>query len=187
MYLALEQPWRAGPAVATIDAGAPDGGAPAVAKKQGKKKRRGGGSKAGGGGGGTEVEADPTVVLTAVDKKLAWKGDSMQRPAAELDLGEDGEEARALSGGEIQATIDRDGGGLERCVEDALGGAVWSGEITVQLLVDGNGRATKTRARAPAFMHGHDLLSCVRSAGKRLGFPSTGGYTVVTIPMPIEF
>lgn len=182
MYLAIHRPRAA--ATTNPDAGVSDAGAPAVAKKKGKKKRRGGGKS---GGGDTVVEADPTIVLSAADKKLTWKGESMDRPPATIDLGEDGEEARALSGGEIQATIDQDGSGLERCVFDALGGAVWTGEITIQLLVDGHGKATKTRVRAPAFMHAHELLSCVRSAGKRLGFPATGGYTVVTVPMPIEF
>jgi hypothetical protein len=181
MYLALERPWRGGAAVAAVDAGVPDVGGPAVAKKKARKKKRGG-------GGGTRVEADPTAPpLSAADQKLSWKGESMDRPATTIDLGEDGDEARALSASEIQATIDRDGGGLERCVEDGLGGAVWSGEVTVQLLVDGNGRATKTRVRAPAFMHGHDVLGCARSAGKHLDFPATGGYTVVTVPIPIEF
>lgn len=183
MYLALERPWRGGAAVATIDAGGPDAGA-AVAQKKGKKKRR----TKGGGGGGTRVEADPTAPpLTAADQKMSWKGDSMERGATSMDLGDGGDEGRALSGGEIQETIDRDGGGLERCVIAALGGAVWTGEVTVQVMVDGNGRATKTRVRAPAFMHGHDLLRCVRGAAKGLDFPSTGGTTVVTVPLPIEF
>lgn len=182
MYLALERPWRSG-ASAAVEA-PPDAG-PAVAEpaKKKKKRRRGGG----GGGGVTEVPVDDTIVLSPADLKMSWKGDAVERPPATMDMSDPaGDEARALSNGEIQATIGADGGALERCVVDAVGAAPFSGEVTIKMLVDGQGRATKTRVHAPAFMHAAGLLSCARSAARQMGYPAVGGYTVVTIPFPIS-
>jgi hypothetical protein len=183
MYLALERPWRSsGPAVAEAppDAG-PAAAEPAKGKK--KRKRRGGG----GGGGVTEVQVDDTIVLTPADTKMSWRGDAVERPPATMDMSDPaGDEARALSNGEIQATISNDGGGLERCVVDAVGSAPYSGEVTIKMLVDGEGRTTKTRVHAPAFMHEAGLLACARSAARQMGYPAVGGYTVVTIPFPIS-
>jgi hypothetical protein len=117
---------------------------------------------------------------------MSWKGDPVERPPATMDLSDpSGDEARALSNGEIQATIQADGGGLERCVVDAVGSAPFSGEVTIKMLVDGDGRTTKTRVHAPAFMHAAGLLSCARGAARQMGYPAVGGYTVVTIPFPI--
>jgi hypothetical protein len=184
MYLALEQPWRsAAPAVSE----APADAGPAVAeptKGKKKKRRRSGG---GGGGGVTEVPVDDTIVLTPADTKMSWRGDAVERPPATMDMTDPaGDEARALSNGEIQATISNDGGALERCVVDAVGSAPYSGEVTIKMLVDGDGRATKTRVHAPAFMHEAGLLSCARGAARQMGYPAVGGFTVVTIPFPIS-
>ena len=180
MYLALEQPWR-GPAAAVeepVDAG-PEVAEPAKGKKKKRKKRSGGRT--------TEVPVDDTIVLSAADQKMSWRGDSVERPPATMDMSDPGgDEARALSNGEIQATISSDGGGLERCVVDAVGSAPYSGEVTIKMLVDGDGRVTKTRVHAPAFMHEAGLLGCARGAARRMGYPAVGGYTVVTIPFPIS-
>lgn len=185
MYLALEQPWRSsGEARAEVPV---DAGTVAAEPAKGKKKKRRRGGGGGGGGGGTEIPVDDTIVLTAADTKMSWKGDAVDRPPATMDMTDPaGDEARALSNGEIQSTISNDGGGLERCVIDAVGSAPYSGEVTIKMLVDGEGRTTRTRVHAPAFMHEAGLLSCARSAARQMGYPAVGGYTVVTIPFPIS-
>ncbi|MCA9678776.1 MAG: hypothetical protein H6709_08370 [Kofleriaceae bacterium] len=187
MYLALERPWSSsGDPEAALDAGAaPDDAGPAKVakgKKRGKPRR-----KRGGGGAVVADPGDQPIVLSDADKRMVWRGDTVQLPPAMVDLnGGGGEDARSLDDGEIGATLDRNGGGLQRCVEQALGGAPYSGTVTVKLLVGGDGKATKTRVHAPSFMQEAGLLSCVRGAARKLGFPAVGGSTVVTIPFPIE-
>jgi hypothetical protein len=185
MYLALEQPWRSSsPAKAEA---APDAGVEVATPGKGKKKkprRRTGG---GGAVGGDDVAANepPPIVLSAADVVMRWKGDVVERPAATLDLGGEGE-SRSLSAGEIQETLDASGAGLQQCVIDAVGAAPFSGEVTVVMLVDGSGRADKVRVRAPAFMHDKNVLGCVRKASARMRYAAVGGWTVVTVPFPIE-
>ncbi len=187
MYLALTRPWAGGgDELAELDAGIGDDAAVAKApgKKKGKARRRK--------GGGGAVVADPEeqgaqpITLSEADKKMSWRGDAVERPPANLDLTAGGAEARALDDHEINGAIDRDGGGLLRCIEQALGGAPFTGTVTVKMLVDGAGKAGKARVHAPAFMHARGLASCVKGAARRMGYPSVGGSTVVTIPFPIE-
>lgn len=181
MYLALEQPWRSEPATVAqaADAGAEEA-KPAAAKK--KRKRR----RVTGGGEVVEelVDEPEPIVLSAADRAMTWKGDSVERLTAALDMTTT-DEARSLSGDEIAATIDADGAGLQRCVVDAVGAAPYAGEVTVKMLVDADGRVTRTRVHAPAFMHEAGLLACMRGAAKRMRYPAVGGSTVVTIPFPI--
>lgn len=187
MYLALERPWAGGAsAEAPEDAGVADdaGVAKAPGKKKGKPRRKK--------GGGGAVVADPEeqgaapITLSEADRKMSWKGDAVERPPTSLDMTEGGAEARALDDREINATIDADGGGLLRCIEQALGGAPFTGTVTVKMLVDGAGKATRARVHAPAFMHAAGLSGCIKGAARRMGFPAVGGSTVVTVPFPIE-
>lgn len=181
MYLALEPPWRAAPAAAVS---APDAGAEvATPEKPRKKKRR----RPGPGGSTTEEfvdEGPEPIVLGPADRVMSWKGDPVERLTAALDMTTT-DEARSLSGTEIAATIDADGGALQRCVVDAVGAAPYAGEVTVKMLVDADGRVTRTRVHAPAFMHDAGLLACLRGAVKKMRYPAVGGSTVVTVPFPI--
>jgi len=179
MYLALEQPWRSTPRAAAAPA---DAGVTVATSEKPKRKRT---RRRGGDPGAPAIDEAPPIVLSVADRQLSWRGDSVERPPAAVDLGTDGE-ARALSGAEIQMTIDRDGSAVQRCVIDAVGNAPYAGEVTVMMLVDGEGRVQKVRVRAPAFMHAKNLLGCVRGAARRMRYPAVGGWTVVTLPMPIE-
>jgi hypothetical protein len=179
MYLALERPWRsAGVAPQAMpDAGV--GGEPAVATKA-KKKRRPRRS----GAGAAPIDREEAATLTAADLRMIWNGDAVARPPASVDMSADGE-ARSLDGGEIQAALDGGGEALTTCVARGVGAASWSGDVTVKLLVDGDGRVTKTRVHAPAFTFEHGLLACMRQGAARLRFPAVGGWTVVTVPFPV--
>jgi hypothetical protein len=166
MYLALERPWRTAARApeAGLDAG------PAVADKPKPKKKRGR-------GGGDAPEGAP-------DTRMQWKGDNVEKPPASVDMAESGE-SRSLDGGEIQGAIDDGGSALAGCVADAVGMVPWSGDITLKLLVAGDGRVAKTRVRGPAFAHDKGLLGCMRQGAARLRFPAVGGWTVVTVPFPV--
>lgn len=181
MYLALERPWASGEAVAEVP---PDAG-PAVAEPAAKGKKKRARRKKSGGPTEQRFEPDPEIVLTPGDLAMTWRGDKVERPPAQLDMASGGE-ARSLDQGEINATIASDGGGLQDCVVEAVGAAPYSGEVTVKMLVDGDGDVTKLRVHAPAFMHAENLLGCARGAARRMRYPAVGGYTVVTIPFPIS-
>ena len=55
--------------------------------------------------------------------------------------------------------------------------------ITVKLLVDGNGRVTRSRLQAPRYLFEHGLLGCAQRALGRMKFPATGAPTLVTLPV----
>jgi hypothetical protein len=183
MYLALEPPWRsAAPAptepvaAAPVDAGVADAG-------KGKKRRRGGAARPG--GATVEREIDDEVVLTDADRRLEWRGDAVALPPRTYDLTSDAE-ARPLDDGEISAGVDAGASALIACVTQAIGSAPLTGEITVQLLVGGDGRVDKLRARAPAYLHERGLVPCLRRAARGLRFAATGAPTVVTAPFTVD-
>jgi hypothetical protein len=186
-YLALEPPWAGAggvPAAPTVAEAEPSDGGVATPRKKGRRKARGGG----GSGSGSEqepYEVDPAITLTAADRTLEWRGDAVAAPPRTLDLG-GGDDARPLDDGEIQAGIAGGSGPMIACIKDATAGAELSAEVTVQMLVGGDGRAGKLRVRAPAWLHGHGLLACARRAARSFRFPSTGAPTVVTAPFHLN-
>jgi hypothetical protein len=114
-------------------------------------------------------------VLTDADRRLEWRGDAVALPPRTYDLTSDAE-ARPLDDGEISAGVDAGASALIACVTQAIGSAPLTGEITVQgLLVGGDGRVDKLRARAPAYLHEHGLVPCLRRAARGLRFAATGG------------
>jgi hypothetical protein len=197
MYLALRPPW-ASDAVATtmIDAGvvaeAPEDPGP---KKPGRKKRprrpgRGGGAQPGGddedwqrsGGGGEETEPPRLVQLGAADRQLEWRGDDTSPPKRSLDMSSD-RESRSLDNSEIQAAIASQSAGVQSCVVKAATNTDLAGTITVKMVVDGNGRVTRSRVQAPRYLHAQGLLACVQRALGGWRFPATGAPTLVTLPV----
>ncbi|MEZ4400409.1 MAG: hypothetical protein R3B06_10345 [Kofleriaceae bacterium] len=180
MYLALERPWQ-GTASTTpaADAGVPIDAAPApVAKK--KRSRRGGGGPA-----SVSREVDDTVVLTEADRRLEWRGDAVAAPPRTFDLGAD-DNARALDDSEIAQGVAAGSAAVVACIQRAVGEAPLTGEVTLQLLVGGDGRVTKSRLRAPAYLHEHGLTTCGRQAARSMRFAATGAPTVVTAPFYLD-
>jgi len=182
MYLVLERPWvRPASAPAQVAATPrPDAG-PAPKKP---RKRRGARGPGGGAAAGTEVEIDPAIVLTDADRRLEWRGDAVELPKQTVDMG-GGAEGRALEQGEINQAIQGGSQPMLDCIVRATGQAPLTGAVTLKLLVDPQGRVTKTRVQAPAYLFAHDLLPCARRAAQSLGFPGTGAYTVVTAPFEL--
>jgi len=180
MYLGLRRPWRSPPAptsVAVIDAPIDAGVAVASKKKKGRRT-----ATTATADGPVTREVDDDVELTVADRQLEWRGDAVAQPSRTLDLagGDDG--GRRLDDAEIASGVAGGSHAIVACIKDAAGGAPLSGEVTVQMLVDGDGKVTKLRVRAAAFLHEHGLTACAKRAGRGFPFAKTGAPTVVTAP-----
>jgi hypothetical protein len=190
MYLALRPPWAsegtAPPPAGVVAEATPDGG---VAKKK-KKGRRPGGARQPGGddedwlnsGGGEETEPAPLVQLSAGDRALEWRGDDTSPGKQTIDMNSSAE-SRSLDNGEIQATISSQSAGVQSCVVKAASNTDLTGTITVKMVVEGNGKVTRSRVQAPRYMFSQGLLGCVQGALRGWKFPATGAPTLVTLPV----
>ena len=199
MYLWLRPPWGAHgttPSDAAVVAAAPtDAGVAKPKRHKGHHRPSGGG----GGGGGTTTtgdeagwggsdyveETEPALIqLSAADRAMEWRGDDTTRPTQKIDMA-GGAEARSLDDGEIQSTISSQSGPVQSCVVAGATNTNLSGQVTVKLVVDGNGRVIKSKLQAFHYMFEHGLLACLQRALGHIKFPSTGSATLVT--MPINF
>lgn len=173
VYAALERPWRSSAKTADValDAG------PATKSKKKRKHRR---HKR------RASTDDAPPVLTAADRKLAWKGDAVSMPAKTMDMTAGASSGRSMNANEINGTIKSDSDAVVRCIADATGEADLAADVTLKMLVDGNGRVTKMRMRAPQYLFDQGAYRCVRSAAMGMHFPATGDYTVVTAPFTLN-
>lgn len=186
-YLVLEPPWRAGASAAgpeLASGGTFDAGVPAT-KKKGKRKARVGGGGSGGTSSDEPFEVDEQIVLTDADRRMEWRGDSVALPPRAIDMG-GADEGRPLDDNEIQGGIAAGSGPVIGCIKDATAGAAVSAEVTVQMLVGADGRVTRVRVRAPAWLHEHGLLACAKRAARSMPFPGTGAPTIVTAPYHLD-
>ncbi|MBK9031600.1 MAG: hypothetical protein IPL61_09745 [Myxococcales bacterium] len=179
MYLGLKRPWRGAPAPPPVAAIAPPpvdaGVAPTGKKKRGKRV-----ATTSSAGGAAEREVDDDVVLTDADRKVEWRGDAVAAPPRLIDM--EAADARALDDDEIAAGIAGGSRAVVDCIKDAAGPAPLSGEVTLKMLVGGDGRVTKARVRAAVYLHEHGLTACARRAARGFSFAATGAPTVVTAP-----
>jgi len=205
MYLVLRPPWVGG-AAAPPDAGVvatakPDAGT----KPHGKHPHGGGTGRAPRGNGngddphlptiddtfgpddnGQAAPQPPLVPLTAADRALEWRGDAVVLPPQKFDLGAGAAETRGLDQSEIEQATSSQGGGVRDCVVRGVTNTDLQGTITVQMLVDGSGRVTKTRLQAPRYLLDHGLYDCTQRATSRMHFPAVGGATIVTLPVTLS-
>jgi len=200
MYLALRPPWAShdtAPKEAEEVAEAPTGDA-LVGKT--KKKKRGGGARrpgtaggqnfAGGededwansGGGGEETAPPQLVQLSAADRALEWRGDDTSPSKQSVDMNSNSE-ARTLENGEISNVISSQSGGVQSCVMKAASNTDLAGTITVKMVVEGNGKPSRSRMQAPRYMFSQGVLGCVQGAVRGMKFPATGMATLVTLPV----
>ncbi len=186
MYLTLRPPWSGGgsaaPPDARVAAAPPDAG---VAAKPSPKRRPGrrGGTVAAPAGGGEHEETEPAP-LTEADRRLEWRGDDVALPPRKLDMAS-GDAGRSLDDAEIAEVTGGQAGGVRDCVVDAATGTDLQATITVKLLVDGNGRVTRSRLHAPRYLFERGVLGCAQRALGRMRFPATGAPTVVTLPVTL--
>jgi hypothetical protein len=190
MYLALRPPWGGGTttgkpvergpvAIAPADAGA------GSAKPKAKRTKRRPVLDSSGQPTGVEEyyeETEPMVTLTDADRRMVTRGDDVTLPAQRLDMGA-GTEPRALEADEINATINSQSGGIKDCVISSATNTDLRATITVELVVDGNGRVIRARVEAPHYLFEHGLYACAKRAALRMRFPATGAATLVTVPI----
>jgi hypothetical protein len=178
-YLGLERPWQAN---GTVELVAADAGPDAVEKKRKKRKRR---NKRRQRAETSTAVGEPLVVLTAAERKLVWRGPSIALDAKEVDFA-GGSDGRALDQGEIDQGIASAADSIIECIKSARGSAELASTITFKALVEGDGRVSRTRVRAPRYLLDHGLYSCVRGAAKRMRFAATGAQTVVSVPFELR-
>ncbi len=197
MYLVLRPPWGgelAGSADAGVVAAAnPDGGVPTKGKKGKKRRPRDGGANPNANGNSFliddgEVEGEETDVpeLTAADRRMEWRGDDTALPAQRIDMGTGGE-SRRLDDGEINSVISGQSGGVRTCVVSAASGAGdLSATITIKLVVDGNGKVTKSKLHAPRYLFEQGLQGCAQKALRGMRFAAVGLPTLVDFPVNLN-
>ena len=180
MYLVLRPPWAGGAApprdAGVVASAGSDGG---VAKPK-KKRRRPPGST--GQPGPDEYDETEPPPLTDADRRLEWRGDDVALPTQKIDMGGGGD-ARALDDGEINAVVSGQSGGIRDCVAQGATGTDLRATITIKLLVDGNGRVTRSKIQAPRYLFEHGLLACAQRAARGMKFAATGAPTLVTFPV----
>jgi hypothetical protein len=199
MYLALRPPWAGDDTAAVESEQIAEAPSDAGVGKTKKKKRGGGGRRpgaTGGGqnfaggededwassGGGEETEPPRLVQLTGADRALEWRGDDTAPGKSTLDMG-NGAESRSLDNNEISSVISSQSGPVQSCVVKAATNTDLSGTFTVKMVVEGNGKVTRSRLQAPRYMFAQGVLGCVQGAVQRMKFPATGAPTLVTLPV----
>lgn len=186
-YAALEKPWQSeGPEVASasldagIDTEAEDPG-------KGRKKRRKRGKRGQGGDGPVALqEIDERVILTAADRSMVWRGAKISLPEKNMDFSSGGG-GRNLNQSEISDAVNGGQQRLMSCVAEARGQAELAAKITLKILVEGNGNASKVRVHAPSYLMKNGLYPCASSAARAMRFPGTGAATIVTVPLDLSF
>jgi hypothetical protein len=188
MYLVLRPPWA--PRTHAPPADSPpvvlvpgDAGVPHPKKRRRPHPATSAGQPAAPATADGESEDPLPPPLTAADRALESRGDDVSLPPRNIDMASGGAEPRSLDEVEISRTINSQAGGVRDCVVQAATGTDLRAKITVQLLVDGHGRVTRSRVEAPHYLFEHGLLGCTRRALGRVHFPATGGATVVTFPV----
>lgn len=196
MYLALRPPWGSHGTAPTggsaVVAEAPgDAGVAKPKKKKGHWRGGGGGGRqpggddedwANSGGGGDETEPPKLIQLSAADRVMEWRGDDTSPSKQKLDMSNNAE-SRSLDQGEISNAISSQSSGVQNCVMTAATNTDLSGTITVKMVVEGNGKVSRSRVQAPHYMFSQNLLACVKGQLARWSFPATGAPTLVTLPV----
>jgi hypothetical protein len=162
------------------DAGA--GGKLAAKKRVGRKRPPGSTQVA---AGEEYEETEPELPpLTDTDRRLEWRGDDVTLPATRIDMGAGGE-ARPLEDDEINTTINAQSGPVRDCVVQGATGTDLRATITMKLVVDGNGKVTKSKLHAPRYLFEKGLQGCAQKALRSMKFPATGAPTLVTLPVSL--
>jgi hypothetical protein len=181
VFVGLKKPWATSKSeVASAGADAGPDEAPTKGKKRKHRKHRRRHS-----GSGKLQEIDETIELSAADRQMVWRGPVVKLPKRDMDFG-GGDGGRSLDQSEINQGVSGGQKALIGCVADARGNAPLSASIVVKFLVEGTGRVSKVRARAPSYLMKHGFYECASSAARHMRFPGTGAATVVTVPLDLS-
>jgi hypothetical protein len=191
MYLVLRPPWGGGDTLAPSDAAVAMAPVDAGATKTKPKKR----PRTGGTGNrrtnpgsdfsdteDTDEQSGPArIQLSASDRLLEWRGESTSI-SRKIDINAPGD-ARPLEDGEINATVGSQTGGVRACVEQGAAGTDLRATITIKVVVEGNGKVSRSQLQAPRYLFEKGLLGCAQRALGQIKFPATGAPTLVTFPV----
>jgi len=194
MYLVLHLSGGSGTTTA-LDAGvvaqAPvDAGAKQKPKRPGGKRphtNSGGGRQSAGpdldpdSGDDSAERPPPLISLTAADRALEWRGDQTSI-SRKIDMNAPGD-ARPMEAGEYGPVVSGQTGSVQQCVTSAAANTDLRGTVTVKIVVEGNGKVTRSQLQAPHYMFEKGLLGCAQRALSGLKFPATGAPTLVTFPI----
>ncbi|RMH42583.1 MAG: hypothetical protein D6689_07800 [Deltaproteobacteria bacterium] len=176
VYAALERPWQraapSAPATAGADAGS-ETDRPARRRRPRKRRRI-----------AREAEA-AAVELSARDRQLVWRGPSIELAPRAVDFAAEGG-GRSLSPAEIDAGIAALADAITACIEDARGDADLTATIDLELLVEGDGRVSRVRVRAPRYLADRGLRGCIARATAGRPFAATGAQTIVSVPFHLR-
>lgn len=181
VYLGVTQPWAGSREAADVS---PDAGPEAVANKK-QKKRRKKRRKRRRGGGDNEILGEPIVELSAADRQLKWRGPKVALAPRDMDFGS-GDDGRSLNQSEIDSGIASRSAAIVECIKDARGNAELASTITLKALVEGNGRVSKARVKAPRYLIENGLARCIQREAKSMNFAATGAQTVVSVPFNLR-
>ena len=182
VYVGLRRPWHhreSGRVVVAADAGADRGGA----DHRGRGRRH---HRHGAGGAGDDTVTGGPVEVSPEELRLVWRGPAVSLPARDVDMGGGGGGGRALQQGEIDDGIRAHADAVLACIKKARGDAEIQSTITLQMLVDGQGRVEKSRVRAPVYLMRQGLEACVEAASRGFSFAATGAPTIVTVPFDLS-
>jgi hypothetical protein len=178
MYLVLARPWQRDDAEVRAAVGSGAGGDQAGPEGQRDKgrlaKRRPG-----------QATADAPVELSAADREAIWRGTKPELAAHEVDFGA-AEDGRPLAADEINRTVSASADAIVACIETARGNAELEATITLEALVEPDGRVSDSRVRAPRYLHRQGLTTCMQKQARALQFPATGAQTLVTLPFDLR-
>ena len=104
----------------------------------------------------------------------------------ELSAGESGGEAQ-LSSAQVESGFDTAFGGIQRCLVLVPSEAPLRGRLTFGLRIAGSGRVTRVNLQGPAAVTSGDSGDCLRTAARRIHFPSFDGpEMIVHYPITLE-
>lgn len=123
----------------------------------------------------------------ALPTGTATTGDNLgENDPRELAAGESGGEQQ-LSQSQIESAMDGAFGGIRRCLVLVPGDAPVTGRLTFGLRIAGSGRVQRVNLRGPAVVTQGEPGSCLRSAARRIRFPTFDGpEMIVHYPITLE-
>jgi hypothetical protein len=136
--------------------------------------------------GGDAPSAEPEVTLKPGDERVVSDGDALGRPE-HVDFAKDGDEGHELSQDDLDRGFHAIGGGITRCITEALGDApLERGRVEVAFRVESSGVVSRVRLSGPQLLFRRGLTRCVRPQVTALQFPHSGGASVVTYPFQLQ-
>ena len=163
-----------GPAVVEDDA--------ASSKKNRRRRRRPRWAR---GGDGAEMGlGEPPPPISAADRKMVAKGDSLSRPdVIRMDVDEGGA-TRELTQTDIDAQFRAREDAILECIAEARPHpeSFIPGLVNVKFRIQRSGAIDGVRVEAPAILQKGGIYGCIKGVVESLRYPPSGSSQIVTYP-----